>query len=255
MRPVGTGLELGVELAGHEPRMVRQLDDLDQAAIGRLTGQHHARTLERRAIAVVHLEPVAVSLVDDLLAVDRRGLRARGEARRIQTQPHRAALVLHVALVGHEVDHRVLGEHVELGRVGIARADDVAGELDDRALQPKAQTEVRDAVIPGVVGSEDLALDPTMAEPAGHEDAGHARQRVGDVLGSQLLGIDPAHLGIDAMGPRGMAERLGDRQVGIGQLDVLADEGDLERRLGRLDPLDEGAPAGQIRLGVGIAQV
>ncbi len=56
------------------------------------------------------------------------------------------------------------------------------------------------------------------------------------------------------MGPRRVAERLGHRQVCVGQLDVLADEGDLEARLGRLDPLDQRAPAGEIGGRLGVAQ-
>ncbi len=98
-----------------------QLDDLDQPAVGRLAGQHHAGRLERLAVAVVDLEAVAMALVDDLLAVDRGRLRAGRQLGRVEAEAHRAALVLHVALVGHEVDDRVLGEHVELGRVGVAR--------------------------------------------------------------------------------------------------------------------------------------
>ena len=54
------------------------------------------------------------------------------------------------------------------------RADDVAGELDDRALQAEAQAEVRDAVVAGEVGGEDLALDAAMAEATRDEDAGDA---------------------------------------------------------------------------------
>src|SRR5690348_18410174 len=34
MRPSGPGLQLGVELTPNEPRMARQLDDLDQLAVG-----------------------------------------------------------------------------------------------------------------------------------------------------------------------------------------------------------------------------
>ena len=107
VRPLGPRLELGMELAGHEPRMVPELDDLDQPAVGRLPGQDHAGRLERLAIAVVHLEAVAMALVDDLLAVDRGGLRAGRQLRRVEAEAHRAALVLHLALVGHEVDDRV----------------------------------------------------------------------------------------------------------------------------------------------------
>ena len=64
-----------------------------------------------------------------------------------------------------------VGEHVELGRVDVLRADDLARELDDRALQAEAQPEVRDPVLAGEVRGEDLALDAAMAEAARDEDA------------------------------------------------------------------------------------
>ena len=135
-----------------------------------------------------------------------------------------------------------------------ADADDVARELDDRALETEAQAEVRDLVFARVVGGEDLALDAAMAEAAGHEDAGRALEAFVDVLLRQRLRIDPADARIDLVRPGGVLERLGDREVGIRQLDVLADEGDLEDRLGRLDPGDEGAPLVEVRLDVGVAE-
>ena len=70
----------------------------------------------------------------------------------------------------------------------------------------------------------------------------------------QRLRVDPADLGVDAVGPGGVAERLGDGQVRVRQLDVLADEGDLEARLRGLDPLDERAPRVEVRLDIGIAE-
>ena len=154
--------------------MVLELDDLDEPAIRRLAGQQHAGGLERLAVAIVDLEAVAMALVDDLLAVDGGSLRAGREPGRVEPEAHRPALVLELALVGHEVDHRVLGEHVELGRVGVLRADDLAGELDDRALEAKAQAEIGDVVVAREVGGKDLALDAAMAEAARHEDPGRA---------------------------------------------------------------------------------
>ena len=124
-----------------------------------------------------------------------------------------------------------MSNSVELASLG---ADDLAGELDDRALEPEAQAEVRDPVVARVVGGEDLALDAAMAEAARAPGCPAAPlEPLVEVLVRQRLGVDPADLGVDLVRPGGVAERLGDRQVGVGQLDVLADERDLERRLGR----------------------
>jgi hypothetical protein len=51
-----------------------------------------------------------------------------------------------------------------------------------------------------------------------------------------------------------VAERLRDAQVGVGQLDVLADEGDLEAGLRGLDPLHERPPRIEIGLHVGVTE-
>ena len=60
------------------------------------------------AVLVVELVAVAVPLEDDRLAVGAAAARgARHELARIDAQPHRAALVRDVLLLGQQVDHRV----------------------------------------------------------------------------------------------------------------------------------------------------
>ena len=116
------------------------------------------------------------------VAVGLGGLGAGRQAGRVEAQAHRAALLLHVPLVGHEVDHRGVGEEVELGRVGVLRTDHVAGELDDAALEAQAQAQVGHLPLARVAGGQHLALDAAMAEAARHEHAGHAREVLGVVL-------------------------------------------------------------------------
>src|SRR6266566_5218726 len=170
MGSLRAGLELRVELRCDEPRMVLELDDLDEATVRALAAKQHACRLERLAVAVVYFEAVAVALVDDLGAVHRGRLRARGQSGRIQAETHRPALVLELALIRHEVDDGVLGEHVELCRVGVLRAGHLAGELDDGALETEAQAEIRDLVVAGEMGGEDLAFDAAMTEATRYED-------------------------------------------------------------------------------------
>src|SRR5262245_57285232 len=56
-------LELGVELAGHEVRVIGDLDDLDEALVGRL-----ARDLETAALEILHVLPVHLVTVPVALA-------------------------------------------------------------------------------------------------------------------------------------------------------------------------------------------
>ncbi len=52
----------------------------------------------------------------------------------------------------------------------------VAGELRYRHLQAQAEPEIRDLVLAGIAGRQDLALDAADAEAAGDEDAVRALQ-------------------------------------------------------------------------------
>ena len=129
-----------------------------------------------------------------------------------------------------------VGEHVELGGVGVRSSpEDVAGELDDRALQPEAQPEVGDAVRRGRSGRPGSC--PRCRDRRSRPGPRCRRRpsRRSALSAAQLLGVDPADLDVDAVSRAGVAERLGDAEVGVGQLDVLADDRDLEdSRLGAL---------------------
>ena len=118
------------------------------------------------------------------------------------------------------------------------RADDVARELDHAALQSKAQAEVGNLVFTRVTRGEHLALDAAVAETSGHDDSCRAAELLGQVVIGQRLGVDPADDDRPTMSPAGVPKGLSYRQVGVGQLDVLADEGDFELRLGPLDQVD-----------------
>src|SRR5439155_26437642 len=71
--------EFGMELTGQEVRMVRDLHDLHEAAIGRLAA--HAQTLPQHGVEIlpVHLVAVPVALADLRPAVGAMCLRSRLE--------------------------------------------------------------------------------------------------------------------------------------------------------------------------------
>ena len=85
-RPRRPRLELRVELAGDEPRVIGQLDDLDEPALLERARDDEAGVDELLAVVVVDLVAVPVALVDDRLAVASRASasprRARPPARR-----------------------------------------------------------------------------------------------------------------------------------------------------------------------------
>ena len=64
VRREGLRPELGVELRGHEERVLGKLHDLGQMPVGRVSGEHQAGCLESLAVLVVELVAVTVALVD-----------------------------------------------------------------------------------------------------------------------------------------------------------------------------------------------
>ena len=238
------GGELGVELAGDEPGMVRDLDDLDQLVVQRPAREAHPGVLHAVQVAVVELVAVAVTLADLGLAVDRARQAAGLEPAVLPAQAHGAAQVrglvagLHpaplVAPLGDQSDHRVRRLAVELGAVGALQPGHVAGILDHRDLHAQTDAEVGDAPLPGEARGRDLALDAPLAETARHQDGVHRLQRAGALL-LDRLGVDIDHLDLDPRVHAGMGERLGEGLVGLGEVHVLADHGDAHPRPGMVE--------------------
>ena len=93
---------------------------------------------------------------------------------------------------------------------------------------------------------------PRTPNPPGTSTASDAAQRLlGAGLGLARVGRHPAdaHLGVVVEAAR--AQRLGDREVGVGQVDVLADERDLDLVLGLVHALEEEVPVGPVDVAEG----
>src|SRR5205823_2133712 len=88
-RPGRPRLELRMELAGDEPGMVGELDDLDESS--GLEGPGHDETCvnECRPVVVVDLVAMTVSFVDDRLAVGVMCARFLDNLDRLGTESHR----------------------------------------------------------------------------------------------------------------------------------------------------------------------
>ncbi len=124
-----------------------------------------------------------------------------------------------------------------------AMPGDVAGVLDDHALQAQAQPERRDAVGAGVGERAELALEAADAEAAGDADRVDVVQvLVGALVGLALVGGDPADLDLGLVGEAAGAQRLADREVGVRQVDVLADQRDGHLLLRVVDAAEQVVP-------------
>src|SRR6266852_4408677 len=83
-------LELGMELAADEMRMVGQFDHLNVSAIGRRTGNSQSRRHHRLLVFAVEFVAMAVALADFQLAVDLAGQRVGFNFESPCAQPHGA---------------------------------------------------------------------------------------------------------------------------------------------------------------------
>ena len=138
-------------------------------------------------------------------------------------ESHRASEILHLLLLGEQVDHgeRRLGIH--LRRVCAVHTADVAGELGDGDVHSEADAEIWDLLLAGDAAREDLPLPPARAEPARDEHAVGLFELGDGLLVRHVLRVDPAHVdaaaGVDAR----VLQRLVDGEVRVVELHVLAD--------------------------------
>src|SRR5574341_330129 len=138
VRPLGTRLELGVELPAYEPGVIRQLDHLDQSVIRREAGQSHSVLFQDLPILVVDLIPVSMPLADLIGAVRLVSQGGDDDTARIGPEPHGSSQVSDAALLRHQIDDRVRAVGFELAAIGALQSAHVAGQLNLGTLHPQA---------------------------------------------------------------------------------------------------------------------
>src|SRR3989338_7275230 len=173
--------ELGVELAGHKPRMIRCLHNFNQRAVAGAAGDLEAGFDQLRQQVVVHFITMTMAFNDHILAVALMHLRAVQQLAVLGTEAHGAAQIGSVCtLFGHagcvlpfgdQTNHWMSADGVELGGVGIAPAQHIAGELDNCDLHAEADTQVGNLVLTGVLHGLDLAFHATQTEAARHQNS------------------------------------------------------------------------------------
>ena len=110
-------------------------------------------------------------------------------------------------------------------------------------LQTEAQAKSRKPVLTGELQSTDLAVDAADAEASWHDDAVDLVERCRSALfGLALIGGDPLDVHFGVVGEAASLDGLGDGQVGVGQIDVLADDGDVHFVLRMVHALQQILP-------------
>ena len=237
-----------MELDGDEERMRRQLHDFDEVGVGIDAAHPQASLFHRLEVEVVELVAVAVALGDVVLAVDVVGQRPLQEVAGIGAEAHRMALHGERFLLLHQVDDRIGRQWIDFGGGGFGIAQDVAGKFHHRHLHAEADAEERDPMFAGIAHGADLALQASLAEARRHEDAVHPAQQFRGVVVVDVLGVDGVDMDLAVVGGAGMDEALLDALVGVLELDVLADEGNIHLVLGMAQAGKKLFQAGQVGL-------
>ena len=195
-----------------------------------------------------------MALEDILLAVSGEGDGIAAQPAGIFAQPHRAALLVDMLLVGHQVDHRVRRVGVNLAGVRAGQTEHVAGVFHHGHLHAQTNAQKRHAMLAGILHGGNLALQPALAEAARHKHAAAARQLLRRVLRRHALGRHPFHAHLRMMGDAAVGQRLDDREIRIRQLDIFADNRNADVPFRGQQPLDHAAPFGQVGLRRGDTQ-
>ena len=206
---------------------LRQLYNFHKTAIRQRTAENKSLANDFLAEGIVELVAMAMALIDKLGVIGLAGQRIRINLARIQTKAHRAAHVLDIKLLRHEVDNRMRAVRIELGAVGISHTADVTRKLDNSALHSQADTEERQLMLTCILNSLNLALDAAVAEAARYEHAvyaGHNLVHIG-IICFDFLGVNPFDSQLSLIRNCCVTQRFRDRDIGILQRNIFADNG------------------------------
>src|SRR5579859_2425219 len=107
---------------------------------------------------------MSVALIDDRLAICPRGLRFWGKPARPHTQSHGSALFGDVALIGHDVDDRILSVGIELGAVRQIGMEQETSEVNNSDLHAETNAQEGYLLLPNIMRRADFALDSALSE-------------------------------------------------------------------------------------------
>src|SRR5690606_24785883 len=126
---------------------------------------------------------------------------------------------------GDERDHRMRCIAVELRGVRPLEPSDVSCVFDDRQLHAQTDPEVRDLTFARIADRGELPFDSALTKAARHEDGVGTLQATGAML-LDFARLDETNVDSRATANAGMGERLGQRDVRVAQIDVLAHQRD-----------------------------
>ena len=197
---------------------------------------------------MIQFVTVPVPLVDGQLAIERGGLAAWSKLRFPGAEPHRAAFVLNEFLVFKQKDDGMRRALVKFGAVSMLEAAGIPGKVDRRDLHAETDPEVGNPIFPCVAGRGNLTLDTPVAEAPRDEDRGDSIKVFRGSVLFNVTGVDPDDIDLGVIGRSRMGEGFVNRLVGVLELNVFADDPDLDR-VSRVDnAINHIAPFDEVRL-------
>src|SRR5688572_6789598 len=131
---------------------------------------------------------------------------------------------------------------MELRRVGPFQTDDIAAELDHRALHAEANAEERNLPFPGEANRLDLAFDATLAEASWHEQSVITGEQAFWPFSLDQLALNSLDADLRIVGDACMIERFIDGFIGVAVFRILAHHGDADFSLWVAQPMDQPSP-------------
>ena len=262
--------EFRVKLASDKPRMgIRpfpwQLNHLAQIVGRSTTGHDQPFGFKRTQQIVVNLVTVAMPLDNLRFSVNLSRQSAFNEMADLPAQAHGAAEIrVLVALFkfaryilpfSNQGNHREGRNSLKFGAVRTGHTGYVASIFDNGQLHTEADTKIRHLAFAGMANRHDLAFCAPSAKPARNQDRIHAFQQIAALV-LDFLGVHVVDFDLAARVNPGMNQSLGQRLVGLSQVNILSDKGDIDALLRMLKRMNQVLPYGEVsRLGQNIELV
>ena len=234
--PAGTRFEFGMKLDAHVVRVVVEFEDFTTLTGFVFTDEHQALGLNALNEIGVDLVAMPMTLVDRFARAvespNRRSLMLpKGGA---AAQSHRAAKV-GFGNFRHEHDGGVVGVVFKLRGIGTLHAQHVSAELNGGNLQAQTYSKIGHALGSSVLGCEDFPLNTSISKTTGNQNAMGVFQKpprrlvlVGCPTVLKVARLDPVDHQFSVNGHGGVLQAFDDREIGVGEVGVLANHRDVD---------------------------
>src|SRR5207253_10636070 len=175
----------------------------------------------------IEFVPMTMPLGNDVRFVNTIGQRTRLEVGWVRAQSHRSADRVDAEEIAQFINDGVWRVRIELRAVGVFQSANILRVLDDGALHPQTNAEIRSLLFVCELDRPNHSGNATLAEAAGHENSIElAKQPVRFVILLHAFRFDPVDLCSETVNEAAVNERFAQAFVGILQLDIFADNTD-----------------------------